>query len=98
MKKNWFRKLRERQEKKAIEKARRDAADASRKHVEVINRANLATATFLRFERICTPPDMLQGLAAEAAQALTEMHAMHQAEIADIATALDLVQNTSEGK
>jgi len=84
----FFAKLRERQWKKRLEKAAREASEASRKHVAVMDRAKLATATFLAAERIGAPADMLQKLAAEAATAIAEMNTMHQAEIAEIADAM----------
>jgi hypothetical protein len=95
---SFFKRLRDRQWKRRLEKTVREAAEASRKHTEVMDRAKTATATFLAAERIGAPPDMLQKLGAEAAAALAEMHAMHQAEIAEIAGALDLVENTVEEK
>jgi hypothetical protein len=84
----FFAKLRERQWKKKLEKAAREATEASRKHFEVMDRAKAATARFLAAERIGAPPDMLQKLGAEAAAALAEMHAMHQTEIVEILDAM----------
>ena len=86
--KSFFSRLRERQLKKKLEKAAREATEASQKHVEVMDIAKAATAAFLAAERIGAPADMLQRLGAEAAAALAEMHAMHQAEIVEILDAM----------
>ena len=88
MKTNWFRKLRERQWKKKLEKVGREAAAKARRHIEIMERAKAASARFLAAERIGAPPDMLQKLGAEAAEALAEMHAMQKSEIAEIADAV----------
>jgi hypothetical protein len=82
--KGLFSRLRERQWKRKLEKAAREATEASRKHGQVMDRAKAATAAFLAAERIGAPADMLQKLAAEAADALAAMNAMHQAEIVEI--------------
>jgi hypothetical protein len=86
--KSFFSRLRERQWKKTLENAAREATEASRKHAEVMDRAKTATAAFLAAERIGAPADMLQRLGAEAAAALAEMHKMHQAEIVEILDAV----------
>jgi hypothetical protein len=94
----FFARLRARQWKRKLEKAVREAAEASLKHAEVMARAQTATATFLAAERIGAPPDLLQRLGAEATAAIAAMNEMHQAEIAEMVRALDLVGNTAEEK
>jgi hypothetical protein len=97
---SWFRKFRERQERKnleiELERARAEAFEAGRKHAIVVARAERATAILDLLKATGGSPDEIADAMLESATANKALHASHARNLEDIAAGTALVVRSEE--
>ena len=93
--KSYFTRLRERQEKRALEKARREGAEVGRKHTEVVARVEWAAAALALAEKT-GDVEVLRKCTENAVAATTALNEMHRNEIAEIVRILDFIDDLPE--
>jgi len=90
----FFAKLRERQEKRALEKARREGTEVGRKHTEVVARVQWAAAALALAEKT-GDVEVIRKCCENAVAANAALNKMHRNEIAEMARILDFVKSQS---
>jgi hypothetical protein len=93
--KSYFTRLRERQEKRALEKARREGTEVGRKHTEVVARVEWAAAALALAEKT-GDVEVLRKCTENAVAATTALNEMHRNEIAEIVRILDFIDDLPE--
>jgi len=93
--KSYFTRLRERQEKRALEKARREGTEVGRKHTEVVARVEWAAAALALAEKT-GDVEVIRKCTENAVAATTALNEMHRNEIAEIVRILDFIDDLPE--
>jgi hypothetical protein len=93
--KSYFTRLRERQEKRALEKARREGTEVGRKHTEVVARVEWAAAALALAEKT-GDVEVIRKCTENAVAATTALNEMHRSEIAEIVRILDFIDDLPE--
>jgi hypothetical protein len=92
---SYFTRLRERQEKRALEKARREGTEIGRKHTEVVARVEWAAAALALAEKT-GDVEVIRKCTENAVAATTALNEMHRNEIAEIVRILDFIDDLPE--
>jgi hypothetical protein len=97
MRTGFFKRLRERQEQRQIERARREGFEAGRKHAEIIGRVEWAAAALATAQRT-GDVELIRKASEAAVAAKAEMDEMHRNEIAENERLAELIWRLQEGK
>jgi hypothetical protein len=95
MKMSWFRKLRERQKQKAIEKARQQGIELASKRAGILARIELLNEA-LTVAESSGDEALLRDVCAAANRALAELDELNREGIADVARGFDLTRGIGE--